>query len=82
MTNHPNRGWRKRWTVDAARREARHGPTGLVVRFEPHPDGSHEGTSPNGPEVFAALRAEYGADEAVRRIARLMRESGEIYAQR
>lgn len=34
MTNHPNRGWRKRWTVERVSRTAVHA-SGVTVRFAP-----------------------------------------------
>ena len=74
MTTHPNRGWRSRWTVDRARSEARHGPSGLVVRFR-GPDG----TAVNGPEVGAALIDRHGQPAAARMLARLMREAGDVF---
>ena len=78
MTSHPNRGWRSRWTVTGD--EARHGPSGLVVRFQPHPDGGWTGEAPNAQEVFAALK-QSGTQDLDRVLARLMREAGDIYAE-
>lgn len=80
MTTHPNRGWRSRWTVDRAKQEARHGPSGLVVKFQPHPDGGWTGESPNMQEVFAALQKS-GTQHLDRVLARLLREAGDIYAE-
>lgn len=83
MSNHPNRGWRARWTIDAARREARHGPSGLVVRFRPDAGepGAWDGDAVNGAEVAEALAERHGAD-APRMLARLMREAGEAWSER
>jgi hypothetical protein len=38
VTNHPNRNWRRQWTVEIERHEARH-VSGLVVRFRAVSDG-------------------------------------------
>lgn len=81
MTNHPNRGWRSRWTVDSVRCEARHGPSGLVVRFQPHPEGGWAGEPTNGEDVFAGIVQVHG-DRAASMVARLMREAGEIFGER
>lgn len=81
MTSHPNRGWRGRWVVEG--REARHGPSGLVVRFERAPDAAAwDGEPVNGQEVFQALRAAHGEHEAIRMLTRLMREAGDIFQER
>jgi len=37
MANHPNRGWRARWTVDLASATARH-RDGWAFRFAPAAD--------------------------------------------
>ncbi len=81
MTSHPNRGWRSRWTVDRAKQEARHGPSGLVVRFARHDEGGWQGDAANGQEVAQALIERHGHHAAVRMLARLMREAGDIYSQ-
>lgn len=80
MSNHPNRGWRYRWTVDAAHHEVRHGPTGLVVRFERATDlVAWDGHATNGEDVASALRALHGDSSAARMLARLMREAGDAF---
>lgn len=81
MTNHPNRGWRARWTVDAAQREARHGPSGLVVRFRPHPEGGWTGEATNAQEIGAEILRVHG-ERAASMLARLMREAGEIFQEK
>jgi len=81
MTSHPNRGWRGRWAVDLAKMEARHGPSGLVVRFQPHPEGGWSGQSPNAQEVFRALKAA-GTKDLERTLARLLREAGDIFSEK
>jgi len=78
VTSHPNRGWRGRWTVGAD--TATHGPSGLVVRFQPHPEGGWSGDSPNVREVFAALKSA-GTKDIDRVLARLMREAGDIFQE-
>jgi hypothetical protein len=59
---------------------ATHGPSGLVVRFQPHPEGGWSGNSPNMQEVFAALKAA-GTKDLDRMLARLMREAGDIFSE-
>ncbi len=80
MSNHPNRGWRGRWTVQG--QDARHGPSGLVVRFLPHPEGGFEGLPTNGQEVAQALIELHGRDAAGKMLARLMREAGDIFQEK
>lgn len=100
MTNHPNRGWRGRWTVDIEAASAAHGG-GLIVDFAPGlaqpppPIGTLAYTS-DGREWTGTLR---GGEEAAQqwlklstqaalrdqrsiegRIARLMREAGQVWA--
>ena len=60
---------------------ATHGPSGLVVRFQPHPEGGWSGASPNIQEVFSALKAA-GTKDLERVLARLMREAGDIFAEK
>ena len=78
MTNHPNRGWRGRWTVTGD--EARHGPSGLVVHFH-RVEGAWDGEATNGQDVYIALRAA-GTQNIDRMLARLMREAGDIFSER
>lgn len=74
MSNHPNRNWRSRWTVDLEAATATH-QNGLVVRFAPAEDepGAYDG------EVIAGLEALAGMDGQA--LARLMREAGDIYVE-
>ena len=74
MTNHPNRNWRKRWTVDLEASTATH-DAGLVVQFHPAPGepGAHDG------EVIAGLDALQGLSP--QQAARLMCEAGDIYTE-
>ncbi len=81
MTSHPNRGWRGRWVVSGD--EARHGPSGLVVRFAPALDADAlDGEAVNGHEVARALAARHGRSEVARMLARLMREAGDVWRER
>lgn len=84
MTSHPNRGWRSRWTVDTVRREARHGPTGLVVRFARAADdpAALDGEAVNDSEIAEALAERHGLHAAARMLARLLREAGDVYSER
>ena len=80
MANHPNRGWRSRWSV--AGNQASHGPSGLGVAFrrnETH--GAWDGAAVNAGEVAAALAAT-GTQNLERTFARLMREAGEIFSEK
>lgn len=74
MTNHPNRGWRKRWTVDLEAATATH-INGLTVRFAPvlGEAGANDG------EVITGIEALQGMDAHA--MARLMREAGDIYME-
>lgn len=82
MTSHPNRGWRSRWTVDRARQEARHGPSGLVVRFQADPDeaGAYDGQAVNGDEIGRALIELHG-HRAAQMLARMMQEAGALWSE-
>lgn len=74
MSNHQNRNWRSRWTVDLEAATTTH-QAGLVVRFAPVEDdpGAYDG------EVIAGMEALAGLDGQA--LARLMREAGDIYAE-
>lgn len=82
MTSHPNRGWRGRWVVTG--NEARHGPSGLVVRFQRSPDDDvWDGEAVNAAAVVEALRAARGdSNNLERTLARLMREAGDIFSEK
>lgn len=81
MTSHPNRGWRGRWVVEG--REARHGPSGLVVRFHRAADAAAwDGSAVNADEVGRALIERHGQQDAARMLARLMREAGDIFQEK
>ncbi len=81
IVSHPNRGWRSRWTVDREKWEARHGPSGLVVRFAPAGPGEWDGAAVNAEEVARALIELHGS-RAAQMLARLMRESGQLWSER
>ena len=86
MVNHPNRGWRSRWTVQGC--EAKHGPSGLVVRFQREAcggmiaeAGAWYGRATNAQEVFQSLRTA-GTQDIERVLSRLMREAGDIFSEK
>lgn len=63
--------------------EARHGPSGLVVRFRRATDAkAWDGEVVNGQEVSAALSERHGVNDPARMLARLMREAGDIFSER
>lgn len=74
MTNHPNRNWRSKWTVDLSACRATHS-SGLIVEYVQDEFG-WQGKSPNFQEIFTEIN-----QEAANRLARLMRESGDIYKE-
>lgn len=65
---HDTRNWRRKWTWDAATRTATH-ISGVVVRFQPKGGGVWDGEAVD-------LTPLHGLDP--RRIARLMREAGDV----
>lgn len=75
MTNHPNRGWRKRWRADLAALSAFHAPSGLTVTFERAQDGGWDGKPAKVPQSLIDNAAKDGGRE----LARLMREAGDIF---
>ena len=74
MANHPNRGWRSRWTVDLERSTATH-RDGWVFRFTPVDGevGVFDGDCVGWPEP---LTAEHQAQAA-----RIAREAGDAYVE-
>lgn len=66
MANHPNRNWRRKWTVDLDAKEARH-ECGLVVRFRQDSQG-WLGDAVAGVDKVHPMDA-----------ARRMREAGEMF---
>ena len=80
MSNHPNRNWRNRWTVDPVQRTASH-QSGIIVQFDPEPgeDGGIDGRVIAGMPAFSTDRAT--AQQQANELARTMREAGEIYQE-
>ena len=78
MSNHPNRNWRRRWTVDKAAMNATH-DSGLVVQFRATDDGGYDG------EIIAGMpelsRSTDVATSQAQRLARLLREAGEVMGE-
>lgn len=75
MTNHPNRGWRSRWSVDLETATATH-RDGWVFKFSPATDGTlgaHDGQCIAHPEPLTQAHA-----AAAIRIAS---EAGDIYVE-
>lgn len=73
MANHPNRNWRRKWHADLTTGMVAH-ESGLAVRYQ-------DGTG----EIVAGLPilstdADQALDQA-RRLARLLKEAGDIYQQ-
>lgn len=81
MTNHPNRSWRSRWTVDLVQRTASH-KSGIAIQFdaEPGEDGGIDGQVIAGMPTLSADRAT--AQQQANELARLMREAGDIYMEK
>lgn len=74
MTNHPNRGWRKRWSVDLETATATH-RDGWVFQFSPAEDdaGAFDGRCIGHPSPLTA--------EQMAGAARISREAGEIFIE-
>lgn len=74
MVNHPNRGWRARWTVDRERATATH-RDGWVFRFSPDATeaGAFDGVCIAQPDPITP--------EHMREAARIAREAGDIYIE-
>ena len=68
--------------MDREKQEARHGPSGLIVRFHRAPDApAWDGHAVNADAVGRALIERHGQQAAARMLARLMREAGDIYTE-
>jgi len=76
MSNHPNRNWRRRWTIDLTARTATHTDGWVFVFADPDADGGMDGTC----RVQADITGLTG-DELLRTATRIAREAGEAYAQ-
>jgi len=74
MTNHPNRGWRSRWTIDLETATATH-RDGWVFRFFPvnGEPGIFDGKCIGQPTPLTAAH--------VAQAARIAREAGDIYIE-
>lgn len=73
MKNHPNRNWRRRWTIDLAAATATHAD-GWVFRFTPADEaGAFDGACIAHPEPLTA--------DHMARATRIAREAGEIYVE-
>lgn len=74
MTNHPNRNWRSRWTVDLEAATATH-HDGWVFEFSPAADesGAFDGRSIAQPSPLT--------QDHIAGAARIAREAGEIYME-
>lgn len=79
MSNHPNRGWRRRWIFVGE--ELVHTPTGLRVRFaRAHDDATAwDSEAVNAEAVTRALAATDSVESVGRKMARLLREAGDLY---
>lgn len=74
LTNHPNRNWRRRWTVDAAAMTATH-DSGLIVRFRETGDGYDGEIIAGMPDLSRSVDV---ATSQAQRLARLLREAGDV----
>lgn len=74
MTNHPNRGWRSRWTVDLDTATATH-RDGWRFRFSPDAGeaGAFDGQCIAQPDPLTPAH--------LREAARIAREAGEAYIE-
>lgn len=74
MANHPNRGWRSRWSIDLETATATH-RDGWVFKFSPAADqaGSFDGKCIAQPSPLTA--------EQLAKAHRIAREAGDIYIE-
>lgn len=74
MVNHPNRGWRSRWSIDLEAATATH-RDGWVFRFSPaaDDDGAFDGRCIEQPSPLTP--------EHMAKAARIAREAGDIYIE-
>lgn len=72
MVNHPNRGWRARWSIDLDTATATH-RDGWVFKFTPAPDepGAFDGACIAQPSPLPDAQ----------HVARIAREAGDIYIE-
>lgn len=73
MTNHPNRNWRSRWTVDLPTHTVTH-RDGWVFQFAPaeNEPGAYDGRCIAHPEMTTAV---------IQQAARIAREAGDVYGE-
>jgi len=78
MANHPNRGWRGKWTVDPSTQCVQH-KSGLIVRLDNLTDDpqTSDGTALVVPEELQPI-----TKKNLARLTRLMREACDIYFER
>lgn len=74
MANHPNRGWRSRWSIDLESATVSH-RDGWVFKFSPAADqlGAFNGACLCQPSPLTPLH--------IAAAARIAREAGEIYVE-
>ena len=74
MTNHPNRGWRSRWSVDLEMATATH-RDGWAFQFSPvaGESGVFDGRCIRQPDQLA--------DPQAQNAVRIAREAGDIYIE-
>lgn len=74
MANHPNRGWRGRWTVDLETSTATH-RDGWAFRFSPVPGepGAFDGVCILHPEPLTV--------DMAKTASRITREAGDIFTE-
>ena len=74
MTNHPNRGWRARWSIDLETSTVTH-RDGWMFQFHPvlGEAGAFDGTCIAQPDPMTT--------EHMQRAARIAREAGDIYIE-
>lgn len=74
MTNHPNRGWRSRWSINLESATATH-RDGWVFKFSPVDDepGAFDGECIEQPSPLTS--------EHIAQASRVAREAGDIYIE-
>ena len=74
MTNHPNRGWRSRWSINLETATASH-RDGWVFQFSPVAGGTgaFDGKCTGQPSPLTP--------EHMAKAARIAREAGEVYIE-
>ncbi len=75
MTNHPNRNWRKRWTVDLSTCTATH-ESGFVMTYKKTSDEHIDGTFDNANDWLKTQK-----DKTSKKVEKLVSEAGVIYKE-